>query len=652
MPHQDDRGPVQLSLLNKEIAGQTTLTGIRTVWHESVANALTPERLAQVLLDIDQNSENWEYLTLAEEMEERDLHYHSVLTTRKLAVSSLDMVIESISDDAKDVEIADFVRTVINDEDTMRDLLTDSLDALGKGYAVNEIMWNRDEERWIPDHYIWRDPRFFQFDQVTGDKIRLRTEANLVDGIPLAGYKFIVHTPKIKSGLKIRGGLARLAAVAFMCKGYTLRDWMAFAEVYGMPLRVGKYGSGATPAQKAELLRAVANIGSDAAAIIPESMIIEFVDGARGGSGIGEAVFERLGNWLDRQVSKGVLGQTMTTDSGSSRSQAEVHDAVRGDIRNSDSTQLAATLRRDLIKPLVDLNFGSRKRNEYPTFRFIIEEPEDLVSLSKSLPPFIDMGLPVEASVILDKFGLEEPAKDALLLGGVTATPSEPEPELEPGPPEPEPEPEPGSPPPTTTRQTRSTASIHTEGVHEIYMAKITFMELEDAQRWLTAHDYKMVMTRETDVERIFAQNPRNLFTDQELWLVGFTRGVRFLVGKLKVVSLQQSQREIQLKLMNKVASGKTLTDDQRDLLAMLQRRREEPDNIDKLVDEEMKKWRQIMNPMLKPILDLANKAESYDEFINGLGSLANDMNADPLVRSLATATLKSRGLGDRVDKV
>jgi len=362
-------------------------------------------------------------------------------------------------------------------------------------------------------------------------------------------------------------------------------------------------------------------------------MEIEFIDGARSGGGIGESVFERLCNWLDRQVSKGVLGQTMTTDDGSSRSQAEVHDEVRSDIKESDAAQLSATLRRDLVKPLVDLNkWGPQKRGQYPIVRLQIEEIEDLESLAKSLPIFIDRGLRVEESVVLDKFGLEVPEDDAVLLkpkGVVSSS-------------------DPAAEPPAQARSIFATQSQ--DDAHEIWVMKIDYAELEDATRWLAAHGYKTTMTRETDTDRIFMQRPKTDFTDMPFWQLPVTRGVRALVGRLKEKSFQNTQRALGIALMHKVLAGEELTQDQRSLLATFQQ--SDSDRIDKLVDEEMGGWQQIMDPMLQPIIELAAQAESYDEFIAGLDALSKNMDVDPLVQSLATATLKARGLGDRLDKV
>ena len=97
-----------------------------------------------------------------------------------------------------------------------------------------------------------------------------------------------------------------------MFKAFTQRDWSIFAQTYGQPLRLGKWAPGASEADKDTLFRAVANIAGDCAAIIPESMSIEFVETGSVGSSVD--LYERRADWLDRQISKAVLGQTTTTD--------------------------------------------------------------------------------------------------------------------------------------------------------------------------------------------------------------------------------------------------------------------------------------------------------------------------------------------------
>ena len=232
----DHRGaPIRLADLKEEIA-TASLTGVRQVWSDAIANGMTPARLAAVLQAAADGNPR-DYLSLAEDIEERDLHYSSVLRTRKLAVSGLDAVVEAASDDANHQEQAEAVRELLRRPE-FPELVDDQLDGLGKGFAVSEIIWAFGA-RWWPLRYEWRDPRWFQFDRIDGETLLLRDV-----GPPrlLPPYKFIVHVPRHKSGLPIRGGLARVAAFAWLCKSYATKDWLAFAEVFGMPLRLGRYG--------------------------------------------------------------------------------------------------------------------------------------------------------------------------------------------------------------------------------------------------------------------------------------------------------------------------------------------------------------------------------------------------------------------------
>lgn len=409
-PIVDSRGrAIRKSELKKELAAPS-LTGVRQVWHNGIANSLTPDRLGMIL-QAAENNDGHDYLTLAEEMEEREPHYASVLGTRKRAVSGLDVIVESATDEPADVRLADAVRDLIRDV-AIVNLVEDLLDALGKGYSVAEIMWHTQGGEWRPREYVWRDPRFFRFDQATGQQLRLIDFDDVARGVPLSPYKFIVHRPRLKSGIPLRGGLARLVAVSYMAKSYTLTDWLAFAEVFGMPLRLGRYNSSAKPDEVDILRAAVANLGSDAAAILPEGMKIEFqeIANTQGGADL----FQGLAEWVDKQTSKAVLGQTMTTDDGSSRAQATVHNDVREDIQRADANHLSQTLNRDLVKPFIDLNYGVQRR--YPMIRIHVPEPEDLKQLVDALEKLVPLGLRVEASGVRDKLGLPDPAKDAEVL--------------------------------------------------------------------------------------------------------------------------------------------------------------------------------------------------------------------------------------------
>jgi len=404
--------PIRREALRGEHGGPT-VTGVRSILSDHPAQGLTPHRLAR-LLRAAESGDAVAYLELAEEMEEKDLHYRSVLSTRKMQVACLPVTVEAAGDDAQSVADADLIRTWLA-RDTLALELYDILDAVGKGFSATEILWDTADGLWLPARLEWRDPRWFEFDRVDGRTLRLR---GLGAGEDLAPWKWILHNHQTKSGLPIRGGLARAVAWSYLFKNYDIKSWVSFLDGFGQPLRVGRFGPGATAEQKDILLTAVRNIAADAAAIIPEGMAIDFIEARISGN---LDLFERMAAWLDRQTSKAVLGQTGTTDTGQHVGTANAHENVRDDIEAWDAMQLAATLNRDLIRPVIDLNRGPRKK--YPRLVIRRADSEDTAGLVTMVATLVDRGLQVEQSVLRDRLGLPDPDKGAMLLHPLGAAP-------------------------------------------------------------------------------------------------------------------------------------------------------------------------------------------------------------------------------------
>jgi len=410
-----DGSPVTTETLTEKIAGPS-LTGVRSVISGHPAQGLTPGKLARVLLSAE-TGETMAYFELAEEMEEKDLHYLGVLGTRKRAVTGLEIEIEAADESAAAQKQADFIRDILNRE-TLQDELFDVMDAVGKGISLTEIIWERDAREWRPARFEWRDPRWFTFDRHDGRTPLIR-DGSL--GTHLPQYKFITHEVKAKSGLPIRGGIARAAAWGYMFKNYTVKDWIVFAEVYGQPIRVGKYHASATEEERAVLRRAVAMIGTDAGAIIPDSMLIEFLNSSGTSSSVD--LYERLANWMDYQVSKAVLGQTTTTDAVSGgHAVSKEHNEVRKDILKADTRQLAATLNLQVVRAAIDLNFGAQDR--YPKIKLLIPESIDLEKFSTSIKTFVETGGRVPAKWARDKMGVPDPEDGDELLEVAAASPA------------------------------------------------------------------------------------------------------------------------------------------------------------------------------------------------------------------------------------
>ena len=427
-------------------------TGFRRAqqWRSVVAT-LTPDRLRAIYWALANGSWCPDYFELAEEIEERDLHYRGVLQQRRLRGAGAPIDVVPASDAAADRRLADEVRERVMQGPGWHGMLLDLLDALGKGVSCLEVVWRHHGGRWEPAEYHRIDPRWLVWDDADGETPLLIREWS--DGMPAAGSrlvrgvgreqrrelglshrphysgafrtradplepgKFIYHAHQAKSGLPTRGGLAFSVATMYLLKSVAVRDWWAYAELYGIPVRIGKYGRDATDEDIRTLLDALAALAADAGAAIPDSMTIETPmpsTGSGGGSG-SRGLFHDQVKWCDSQVSKAVVGQTMTADDGSSRAQAEVHADVRDDLVRDDTRQVCDTLSRTVVRWYCELNHAPRPAG-WPRVE-LLQPPEELdvaaiVSAAKA-------GLKVPAAWMRERLGIPDPQEGEEVLSGM-----------------------------------------------------------------------------------------------------------------------------------------------------------------------------------------------------------------------------------------
>jgi phage gp29-like protein len=411
--------PIKPALLKTEVAAPQPM-GVRSIASAAPSANIDPLRLARILKAAEEG-DTAAYFELASEMEEKYLHYAAQLATRKRAVSGILGEIVPASEEARDVAAAELVEQCLP---VIQGALFDMLDSIGKGFSLTEIMWDFSERQWMPVELRYRDPRWFRFDKVDGRTLRMADDSN-PDGVYLPPGKFIIHYSAARTGLPIKNGMARAASWAYMFHNFSLRDWVTFIEFFGKPLRLGRYDSGTVkPSDLDILMAAVQAIGTDGAAILPKSVEIEFpeVAQARGENGLWLSLLE----YLDREVSKLVLGQTLTADTGKggggSYALGNVHNDVRMDILADDARSIAATINRDLIPLIVGLNLSGIEK--YPVFRLPIEEPEDLVAMKEIVKDAVALGFPVSQQWFSEKFGIPMAEEGKPTLGIVGAIPA------------------------------------------------------------------------------------------------------------------------------------------------------------------------------------------------------------------------------------
>ncbi len=375
------------------------------------SKGLTPRKLARIFQAADAGDVS-EQMELFEEMEEKDPHLFSQLQTRKLAVTGLDWEVQPFSDEEPDKTVADFIGKQLKGIENLDDVFIDMLDAIGKGISIMEIEWGVDiDGNNIIENIEYVHPKKLVWNSQT-DEIEICTK-EFPAGIPLPENKFVVHAYKAKSGHKSRNGILRVVSWMYLFKNYDVKDWVAFCEVFGMPLRLGKYSAAASEEDKKALMEAIYSLGSDAAGIVPESTLIEFIESQKTTS---VEIYEQLARYCDEQISKAVLGQTLSSDSGGgSYAQGKVHNEVRHDLTVADAKALAVTIRRDIIRPLVEYNFGYNVN--IPFFTFDCQEAEDqkeAVEIYRTLA--CDMGLKIPESHIYKKFNIPKPEEGEKVL--------------------------------------------------------------------------------------------------------------------------------------------------------------------------------------------------------------------------------------------
>ncbi len=397
-------------------------------WREYPADGLTPQKLAALFRAADAGDLPTQ-MALFEQMEERDAHLFSVANTRRLAVTGLPWQIVSAAempgwrsgsggpraDRVLADEAATYCDEILHGLDGFEDALAHMSLAFGRNVAVTELVWDATSAGLRLAELI---PVSFDRLIVGADgALRILTDEHKFDGIALAPSKFVVHAPHARSGHPARGGLLRVTALAYLAKRFAIKDWMIFAEVFGMPVRIARYAPNASETEKRELITMLKQLGADATGIFSKAVEVEIMQTRLPGE---TNLYENLCIYFDREISKAWLGQTLTTDTTRHRAStgaAQVHDRVRRDLRDDDLRKESATLRRDLLTPLVRLRFGPAA--PVPWFRRIPDMSLDPQRLAALLDTAVNrLGARVSRRWVHSALGIPEAHDDEPLMAG------------------------------------------------------------------------------------------------------------------------------------------------------------------------------------------------------------------------------------------
>nr|DAK34977.1 MAG TPA: portal [Caudoviricetes sp.] len=395
---------------------EARITANGRVISEHPSTFITPAKLRALFDDAESNDIQAQHELFAD-MEERDSAIAAAFSTRKLAVLGLDWRIAEPRDASPaEQQLTQAAQSYFDHLAHLDDLLMDLMDAVGHGFAALEITWQLQGSLNMPARFTPIAQSWFRWDN--HDNLLLKTPDNPT-GEPLWQMGWVVHRHKNRSVQAARGGLFRTLAWLYMFKHYSAHDFAEFLELYGMPIRIGKYGAGATEKEKQTLLRAVAEIGHNAAGIMPEGMMIELHQAASGTTA-GNNPFMTMIEWCEKSATRLILGQTLTSGAdgkASTNALGKIHNEVRHDLLVADARRLAQTINQQILEPFLRVNFAIGEETRLPQFEFDTRETADLAMIAEALPKLVDVGVQIPERWARDKLAIPDALDGERLLG-------------------------------------------------------------------------------------------------------------------------------------------------------------------------------------------------------------------------------------------
>lgn len=260
--------------------------------------------------------------------------------------------------------------------------------AIVLGFAVAEIIWQTDwvtlvrlpdgtevqQRGWKPILKPWH-PKYLYYRW----DIR-RYVATTIDGpvvIEPGNGKWLIHAPYGQYRAWMHGSIRAIADKWFI-KQLAWRDWARFNERHGLPIIKAKIPAAGDPAQKFAFINAMANLGQEAVAGLPQN-----VDGTGYDIDLLEArdraweSFMATVDKVDSAITLAHKGNNLTTEVGDQGAYAAARQHGHTDqvVLGFDEASLALDMHQQASRPFAMYNYGDPELA--PWSRWDITPPED-----------------------------------------------------------------------------------------------------------------------------------------------------------------------------------------------------------------------------------------------------------------------------------
>lgn len=193
-------------------------------------------------------------------------------------------------------------------------------------------------------------------------------------------------------------GLLLKCAPSAISKRHMLSFWDGFGEMFGMPIRIAKTTS-RDEKDNDRIENMLENMGAASWGLFPDGTEVQLIESSRGDA---FNVYDKRIDRANSEISKGILNQTMTIDSGSSLSQSEVHLEVFNNVVEKDADFLRDIINDKLIPlmckhgfPLENYRFAWDDAID-----FSVQDMKDVESM------LLNAGYEIDAQYFIDKYNI------------------------------------------------------------------------------------------------------------------------------------------------------------------------------------------------------------------------------------------------------
>lgn len=235
-----------------------------------------------------------------------------------------------------------------NVQDLSRDEMMDNLlDVIYWGYQPTELVWGFAYGHWLPLQIIPKPPEWFTW-YLTPEgepELRFLSVEHIAEGEPPPDPWTLI-CPRVKPTYEnpYGRGVASRCFWPIVFKRAGIEFWMNFMERFGTPWVKGGIEQNAQPADVTAFKNDLIGLVQDAVVVLKgEGRTVELLE-TKNQANTADGFNNMLDFW-DSQMSKTILGHTLSTDAGDKGSYAATRGAltVRDDIALADTKMLKGT---------------------------------------------------------------------------------------------------------------------------------------------------------------------------------------------------------------------------------------------------------------------------------------------------------------------